>query len=131
MVRSHSSVSDSFTNTGSMAVAPSVAASTKARFGKAVIVLFGVLMLATLIALWAGYRALDLTALRQDPTMQTLFFRLRLPRVLLAAIVGASLGAVGAALQALFRNPLAEPFTLGVSGGGTLGASVGCSLSAG
>ena len=60
--------------------------------------------------------------------MQTLFFRLRLPRVLLAALVGASLGAVGAALQALFRNPLADPFTLGVSGGGTLGASLAIAL---
>src|SRR5438132_3034065 len=99
MVRFHSSVSANFTNSGFMAMTPSRAASTKARFGKALIVLFGVLMLATLMALWAGYRALDLTALRQDPTMQTLFFRLRLPRVLLAALVGASLGAVGAALQ--------------------------------
>ncbi|HLM55371.1 MAG TPA: iron ABC transporter permease, partial [Pyrinomonadaceae bacterium] len=51
-------------------------------------------------------------------------FQLRLPRVVLAGIVGASLGLVGAALQALFRNPLAEPLTLGVSGGGALGASV-------
>ena len=39
-------------------------------------------------------------------------------------LVGGSLGAIGAALQALFRNPLAEPFTLGVSGGGALGASI-------
>jgi len=39
-------------------------------------------------------------------------------------MVGASLAMVGAALQALFRNPLADPFTLGVSGGAALGASI-------
>jgi iron complex transport system permease protein len=44
--------------------------------------------------------------------------------VVLGVAVGSALGATGAALQALFRNPLAEPFTLGVSGGGALGASV-------
>ena len=42
----------------------------------------------------------------------------------MAGVVGASLAMVGAALQALFRNPLADPFTLGVSGGASLGASV-------
>jgi len=47
----------------------------------------------------------------------------------MAAMVGGSLAATGAALQALFRNPLAEPFTLGVSGGAALGAAV--ALSAG
>ena len=83
---------------------------------------------STLVALWAGYRLLDLSLLREDPMARTLFFELRLPRVVLGGILGASLGAVGACLQAFFRNPLAEPFTLGVSGGGTLGASVAIAL---
>lgn len=48
--------------------------------------------------------------------------RVRLPRVLLAAGVGASLATAGAAFQALLRNPLADPFILGVSGGAALGA---------
>jgi iron complex transport system permease protein len=51
-------------------------------------------------------------------------FEVRLPRVLLAAIAGAGLSIVGVALQALLRNPLAEPFVLGVSGGSALGATV-------
>jgi iron complex transport system permease protein len=51
-------------------------------------------------------------------------FRLRLPRVAMAALIGSSLAVAGAALQALFRNPLAEPATLGVSGGGAVGASI-------
>ena len=47
---------------------------------------------------------------------------LRLPRALLGVMVGASLGLAGAALQGLFRNPLAEPGVIGVSGCAALGA---------
>ena len=53
-----------------------------------------------------------------------IFFAARLPRVLMAAIVGAVLAASGAALQALVRNPLAEGGILGISGGGAFGAIV-------
>jgi iron complex transport system permease protein len=98
------------------------------RFAKLIMVLLLVLFGAALISLWTGYRLLNLSDLYQDPAAQTVLFRLRLPRVLLAGVVGASLSIVGAALQAMFRNPLAEPFTLGVSGGGTLGASVAIAL---
>jgi iron complex transport system permease protein len=49
---------------------------------------------------------------------------LRLPRALLGALVGAALAASGVALQALLRNPLAEPFVLGVSGGAALGGTL-------
>jgi iron complex transport system permease protein len=48
---------------------------------------------------------------------------LRLPRVILGALVGAGLATAGVALQALLRNPLAEPFVLGVSGGAALGGT--------
>jgi iron complex transport system permease protein len=48
----------------------------------------------------------------------------RLPRVLLGAVAGAGLAAVGASFQAILRNPLAEPYVLGVSGGAALGATV-------
>ena len=50
-------------------------------------------------------------------------FELRLPRVLFAVLVGGALASVGAVYQTLFRNPLASPFTLGVSSGAALGAS--------
>ena len=69
--------------------------------------------------------------LRTDEVASTILFQIRLPRVFLGVLVGASLAMVGAALQALFRNPLADPFTLGVSGGGALGASVAIALGAG
>ncbi len=48
----------------------------------------------------------------------------RLPRVLLGAVAGAGLAAVGAAFQGVLRNPLAEPYVLGVSGGAALGATL-------
>lgn len=52
----------------------------------------------------------------------TIFWYVRLPRVVLAGCVGAVLAASGAAFQAVLRNPLADPFILGVSGGAALGA---------
>ena len=53
---------------------------------------------------------------------------LRLPRALLAAAVGMGLSVAGAALQALFANPLCEPYTLGISSGSALGAVLGTTL---
>ncbi len=82
------------------------------------------LIIAFLIGLYVGYQPLSVSALKTDPIARAVFFRLRLPRVVMAGLVGASLAMVGAALQALFRNPLADPFTLGVSGGASLGASI-------
>jgi iron complex transport system permease protein len=58
----------------------------------------------------------------------TIFFSLRLPRVVLAALVGLALASSGAALQSVLRNPLADPFVLGVSGGAALGATVALAL---
>lgn len=89
------------------------------------------LILALLIGLYVGYQPLDLVSLRSDPIARAVFLRLRLPRVVMAGLVGASLATVGAALQALFRNPLADPFTLGVSGGASLGASIAIALGLG
>ena len=53
-----------------------------------------------------------------------LLLDLRLPRILLALIVGAALSTAGASFQGIFRNPLAEPYLLGVSAGAGLGATV-------
>ena len=52
----------------------------------------------------------------------------RFPRVLAAILVGAALASSGAALQAVFRNPLAEPYLLGISAGGALGATLATAL---
>lgn len=53
-----------------------------------------------------------------------IFFRVRLPRIILAAIVGAALACSGVVLQALLRNPLADPYILGISSGAGLGAMI-------
>ncbi|MEK6238037.1 MAG: iron ABC transporter permease, partial [Planctomycetales bacterium] len=59
-----------------------------------------------------------------DERVSDVFWKLRLPRVIIAFLAGAGLSLSGAALQAMFRNPLATPFTLGISSGAALGAAV-------
>ncbi|WP_445330504.1 FecCD family ABC transporter permease [Streptomyces sp. GSL17-111] len=59
----------------------------------------------------------------EDVSAYTIVWELRLPRALLAAVVGAGLAAVGVALQAMVRNALADPFVLGISSGAAVGAN--------
>jgi iron complex transport system permease protein len=61
----------------------------------------------------------------------TILVRLRLPRVLLALIIGASLSVSGTVFQSVLKNPLADPYIIGVSGGAALGATAGIVLGAG
>ena len=58
------------------------------------------------------------------PTEATIVWQLRLPRILLACMVGAGLGTAGAGYQGLFRNPLADPYVVGASSGAALGATL-------
>jgi iron complex transport system permease protein len=80
-------------------------------------------------------RAFDWSRPWADNVDAQIFFIARLPRVLAAAMVGSALAASGVVFQALLRNPLATPFTLGVSAGSALGAmlalTVGGALAAG
>ncbi|MFH8592494.1 FecCD family ABC transporter permease [Streptomyces rimosus] len=64
-------------------------------------------------------------------TDDLIVWQLRVPRALLAALVGAGLGLVGTATQALVRNPLADPYLLGISNGASLGAVAAMVLGAG
>jgi iron complex transport system permease protein len=61
----------------------------------------------------------------QDATLDVIIWQLRWPRVVLAATVGATLSLGGLVFQALLRNPLAEPYILGISGGSAVGAILG------
>ncbi|MFM0591734.1 FecCD family ABC transporter permease [Paraburkholderia dilworthii] len=64
--------------------------------------------------------------LANDPALQqarAVLLQIRLPRIVLALLVGAGFGSAGSALQALFRNPLADPGLIGISSGAALGAS--------
>ena len=56
---------------------------------------------------------------------RTIIYSIRLPRVIFAGLLGASLSAAGVIFQALLRNPLADPFILGISGGSAVGAIIG------
>jgi iron complex transport system permease protein len=90
--------------------------------------------LAVLALIWAatlvgapliGSHAVSLdAALRGDPTAAAIFWQLRLPRVLLSLLAGGGLALSGLGYQTLFRNSLAEPYTLGVASGAALGAVV-------
>ncbi|MFC1977145.1 FecCD family ABC transporter permease [Chloroflexota bacterium] len=64
-------------------------------------------------------------ALTWPSTTETIILEIRLPRVILAGLVGAALAIAGATYQGLFRNPLADPYLIGVAQGASLGAVVG------
>ncbi len=100
------------------------------RFGLVMLALLGALFASAVIAVSIGTTGLRFTeaakamlgiAVASDVHDIVAY---RAGRVILAAIVGMSLGAAGTALQALLRNPLADPYILGVSGGGALGAAL-------
>jgi len=86
------------------------------------IVLIVSLLIALLLAVSLGSERLSIFDLSE--TQAAIFFDIRFPRVLLGACVGASLASAGASLQALLRNPLAEPYLLGVSNGAALGTMI-------
>ena len=66
-----------------------------------------------------------------DVPENTILFSIRLPRILFAGIVGASLATAGVIFQSLLRNPLADPYILGISGGAAVGAIIGIMIGAG
>ncbi len=114
-----------------MTVLPLVSAPlTAARVGAVLLLLVAVLAVTVLAGLSVGSvpipagHVLAVLAGQGDamPAERSIVLDIRLPRVLLALLVGAGLSIAGAALQALLRNPLAEPYILGISSGGTAGA---------
>ncbi|NIP81581.1 MAG: iron chelate uptake ABC transporter family permease subunit [Gemmatimonadetes bacterium] len=86
------------------------------------------LVLALLLAVGVGAvpvppgGVIDALAGRADATTRTIVVDLRLPRAALAVLIGGALAVAGAVFQALLRNPLAEPYILGVSGGAAVAA---------
>ncbi len=98
------------------------------RFVTVNLVLAGLLLCSITGAALVGSVHVDLArALRTDVPNNSdriILFETRLPRVLLAAIVGGALATAGVTLQGLLRNPLAEPHLIGVSGGAALGAVI-------
>lgn len=102
------------------------ASQRSARQWFVLLVLATALVALTLIALAVGAVPVSVFDLLVSSSVsdveRTVFVEIRSPRVVLAAAVGATLGLSGAALQGLFRNPLADPQLIGVSSGAALGA---------
>jgi iron complex transport system permease protein len=94
------------------------------RTGVAAMLLVLVMLLCSLV----GPQTISLRAVFSAPTNPTtpnpdyeIFVRVRIPRIILAALVGAALASAGVIFQALLRNPLADPYILGISSGAGLG----------
>ncbi len=98
---------------------------TRARLLAVVALGVGAVLGALFVSLWVGEGSTSLfDALSGNEEARTIVFSIRLPRAVLAGLVGAALAASGCVLQAWTRNALADPFVLGVSGGSALGATV-------
>lgn len=87
-------------------------------------------ILLLLVSLWLGISvgsvSVPISTLwdASNATAHSILWSIRMPRVLLAALVGAALAIAGAAFQGLLKNPLADPYTLGISSGASVGAVV-------
>ncbi|MDR1523362.1 MAG: iron ABC transporter permease [Endomicrobium sp.] len=88
------------------------------------------LIFSMLISLWIGTTSISifdikhLFAVRKDINLERTIFYIRLPRVVMAVITGATLSVSGCVFQSILKNPLADPFTLGISGGAAFGAAI-------
>ena len=116
----------------------------RVRARAALIILLAGLPLSLMVAVTFGTMPLTLeqvyTALLQGPWAQVpaqaqavhnVVWLIRLPRLVLSAGVGAALSVCGVLMQAVVRNPLADPYLLGISSGGTLGATAAILLGVG
>jgi iron complex transport system permease protein len=92
-------------------------------------IMLGCMVFVLFLSLSMGQEAINLFSL--DPLQMKILFELRLPRVVVALLMGASLGLAGAVLQGVFRNPLADPYILGTSSGAALAAAFGLLASQG
>lgn len=81
------------------------------------------LLAVFLLSLSLGQQVIN--PLQPDPLQLKIMLELRLPRIVVSMLMGASLGVAGAVLQGIFRNPLADPYVLGSSSGAALAAAFG------
>lgn len=95
-----------------------------------VFILIGLLILISLIALCVGsahipFSKIILILFSSESSIEhSILFDIRIPRILLAIIIGGALSVAGVIFQGIFRNPLVEPYTLGVSGGAALSVAL-------
>ena len=111
---------------------------TRYRVGATYAILGIVLVVAMLIALGVGEVSIPASeawrafvgrfGIGEGSTTEGVFWSIRMPRVVAGALVGATLGAAGAALQGVYRNPMADPYLLGISSAAGLGVVIGIAL---
>lgn len=110
---------------------------TRTRFLTIVALFAALAASAAAVALVVGSASVDLreawsaltdSQVRTDSAAFQILFRQRLPRVILGLLVGGALGLAGTAFQAILRNPLADPYTLGVASGSAVGAVIAISV---
>lgn len=106
---------------------------TPTRWFKVIGVLFFFLLGGVCLASFFGTPIISPLAIfkNSDAMLSDLFWNARLPRIFLCVLTGLSLASSGVAFQSLLRNPLADPYILGVSGGAALGGVIGMSLHVG
>lgn len=102
--------------------------SNQLRWGVYSLTLFAVAMAAVVLSLSVGevsipFRELPRIFAQKESMEYGVLFYIRIPRTLLGFAVGGSLSLAGAILQGIYRNPLVEPYTLGISGGASLGVT--------
>ena len=101
------------------------------------LLLFGTVLLSLFLSVRLGHVSFGTgemfeTLLGQgDPTRRQILLEIRLPRALLGVLVGGGLALAGSVFQALLRNPLAEPYILGISGGSAAAAVLVLALTSG
>jgi iron complex transport system permease protein len=105
----------------------------RAKLPRALALSLALFVVALAVGLLVGTQPISVARAFQEADSQDgkILFGIRLPRVLLGAIAGAGLASTGVAFQAVLRNPLAEPYVLGVSGGAAFGATMAIVLGLG
>ena len=104
--------------------------NSKAWWGGWIVLLAGLLVLVGLFSLGVGAvhipvrKVLQALAIGKGSPEYAILFEVRLPRILLGLAVGGGLAVAGVVFQGMFRNPLVEPYTLGISGGAALGVAL-------
>ena len=112
-----------------MAVPPIDTPHLPQRLWRAMAILAFVLLAALAVSVFIGAANVSWrSVVAGDEVARAVLLRIRLPRVVVAALIGATLAVSGLAFQTLLRNPLADPFILGVSGGAACGAAVSTAL---
>lgn len=96
---------------------------------KKIVAAYSISVALLLVSIWCGISigsvSVPISTLwdaESNPTAYSILWNIRMPRVVLAALVGAALAIAGAAFQGLLKNPLADPYTLGISSGASVGA---------